>query len=593
MLSIILSWLFITYIAFIQGVFSIKNLCRFFKIEAKLNDLHFIIVCISGLAIISFYAFLWHFFFYINIEFLIFLLIITITQTFFYRKSLGAYIQLCKKNIINTNFLLFPVFISSILIIAYFSLPVTSHADEGSYFLPSVHWMQQYKIIIGLGNLHSRLAFNSSWHLLSAVFSFPFVSKGYFNDLNGLIYLYCLLYALNGLNRIYKGETSFINYLKTIFFLPVLALYFGAADEILLIPTNFIGSMTSDLPALLFVCLIGITFVEKINNNALGFDIKSLVIILLSVFVITIKLSTTPLALLSIYLFFREVFSKKYLFSSKIALFPIIFILPWIVRNILLSGYIVFPFSQLNILSVDWKVPFVRTLIYQKLVKSWAIEPTLNWDIGWLMPMSEVFPIFYAKLSFIQTVIINNVFLAVFLTFCYIVYGVLKRKFQNDTYKSYLILAITYLIGIIFWFYSAPDIRFGLGFILFCSIFLIGLLFHWATKDFYKYFSAIILLIYLGINGIYYRNIYKIIYDNAEKNLLVIPERPIPQIPTQTYLISNKLKVNVVESSCSFVDLPCITIHEKVDLLMRGNTIEEGLKPADPDKKDFYEEWKW
>ncbi len=589
MLSIILSWLFITYVAFIQGIFGIKKLCDFFKIEAKLNDLHFVIVCISGLAIISFYGFLWHFFFYINIEFLIFLLIITVIQTFLYRKSLFTYIQLCKENIINTNFLLFPVFISSIFIIAYFSLSVTSHADEGSYFLPSVHWMQQHKIIIGLGNLHPRLAFNSSWHLLSAVFSFPFIAKGYFNDLNGLMYLYCLLYALNGLNKIYKGQTSFPNYLKTIFFLPTLALYFGAADEMLLIPTNFIGSMTSDLPAFLLVCLISIIFVEKINNNDLVFDIKSLVIILLSVFVITIKLSTAPLALLSIYLFFREIFSKKYLLSSKIALFPIVFIFPWIARNILLSGYLVFPFSQLNILSVDWKVPLVRTLIHQKLVKSWAIEPTLNWDTAWLMPMSEVFPIFYAKLSFIQTVIINNVFLAMFLTFCYVIYGIFKRKFQNDTYQSYLILAITYLIGIIFWFSSAPDIRFGLGFILFCSIFLIGLLFYWGTKDFYKYFFVIILFIYLGVNGVYYENIY----HNIGKNLLVIPERTIPQIPKQTYLISDKLKVNVVESNCSFVDLPCITIHEKDNLLMRGNTIEDGLKPLEADKKDFYEDWKW
>ena len=589
MLYIILLWLFITYIGFIQGLSGIKILCNFFKVEAKLNELHFIVLCIIGLAITSFYGFLWHFFYRINIEFLVTLLSITIVQHFLYRKHISTYVQLCKENIKSTNFLIFPIFISSIFIIAYISLPVTSHADEGSYFLPSVHWMQQHKIIIGLGNLHARLAFNSAWHVLSAVFSLPFASKGYFNDLNGLMYLYFLMYALYALNQIYKGQNSFSNYLKAIFFLPILALYFGASDEILIIPTNFIGSMTSDVPAFLFVCLISIIFIEKIDNNDLAFDIKSLVIILLSVFVMIIKLSTAPLALISIYLFCRELFSKKYLLSSKIALLPIIFIAPWIVRNILLSGYIIFPFSQLDILSVDWKVPVVRVLIYQKIIKSWAIEPTLNWDIAWVMPMSEVFSVFYSKLNFIQLVIIHNVFLAMFLALCYLIYGIIKRKFQDQTYQSYLILAITYIIGIVFWFSAAPDIRFGLGFILFCSAFLVGILFYWGTKDFYKYFCVFMILIYLGVNGRYYKHVYL----NVEQNLLVVPARPVPQIPYQTYLISNKLKVNVVESSCSFVDLPCITIHEKVDLLMRGNNIEDGIKPLEPDKKDFYEEWKW
>lgn len=43
--------------------------------------------------------------------------------------------------------------------------------DSGLYHIPAIRWIADYRLPLGLGNLHGRLGFDSAWFPLSALFA--------------------------------------------------------------------------------------------------------------------------------------------------------------------------------------------------------------------------------------------------------------------------------------------------------------------------------------------------------------------------------------------------------------------------------------
>lgn len=52
-------------------------------------------------------------------------------------------------------------------------LPPLLNGDIGLYYLGTVHWINSFPVVPGLGNLHGRLAFNQSFFLCSSTQSVP------------------------------------------------------------------------------------------------------------------------------------------------------------------------------------------------------------------------------------------------------------------------------------------------------------------------------------------------------------------------------------------------------------------------------------
>src|SRR5690606_10458734 len=63
--------------------------------------------------------------------------------------------------------------------------------DNETYYIQTVKWLNEAGYVSGLANLHIFLAQQSGWHLLQAVFSFPFLEIE-FNDLSAFaLWLLC------------------------------------------------------------------------------------------------------------------------------------------------------------------------------------------------------------------------------------------------------------------------------------------------------------------------------------------------------------------------------------------------------------------
>jgi hypothetical protein len=78
--------------------------------------------------------------------------------------------------------------------------------------------------------------------------------------------------------------------------------------------------------------------------------------VVIPMFCVTLKLATFPIAIIGIIALYRNnknlVLTVRNLLVSGIAL-----ILPWLIRNVILTGYIIYPMENFDFFNFDWEVP--------------------------------------------------------------------------------------------------------------------------------------------------------------------------------------------------------------------------------------------
>ena len=70
------------------------------------------------------------------------------------------------------------------------------HYDSDLYHAQSIRWIEEYGIVKGLGNIHVRFAYNSSFFALSALYSMPYIFGQSMHSVNGMIALILSIEAL-------------------------------------------------------------------------------------------------------------------------------------------------------------------------------------------------------------------------------------------------------------------------------------------------------------------------------------------------------------------------------------------------------------
>jgi hypothetical protein len=579
MIFIILTWLYIFVISLIYGISFIKTTSSFFKISIPYT-IHPAIICIIGLFSLGCLSEVLTFFLPLNLWANVIVLLIGIGSGIVLRKSLVDYLQEQLKILKIQNILIVILFFLSLFAICVLSEGYTTHYDDGLYYSTFIKWTQEYKVVPGLAVLHPRLGFNSLWHVLQALFGFEFLKAGLFNDLNGLLYLLGWSYSLSGILALLKGDNKMSTWLKAFYYIPILALHFGASSQFLLVNINFISCPTADIPAMILCWIVFILFLEKAENKqGEQFDIQTILIIILAVFLVNIKLSAIPVVMLVIFLVFRELLSKKFIIFFQITGLGMILLLPWLLRNVILSGYLLFPFSALDILSVDWKVPMKDVMWHEKAVKVWAINPGANFEELAKAPVQEWFANWYENLSFIHVVILQIIFVATLLFLLYSISQIIRYRasfFNNNSYS--IILFITCLSGIFLWLNKAPDFRFGYGFTAFYCIWSIVIFLRYFLENWSQQTAWILICFVLYVQLYYYRDIYQPFVQHFFEKPVAIPVAT--QVKKQPLSDGNYIIIPTDGESCYCSDLPCAPQAEfnARKFVWRGKTLQDGFK---------------
>ena len=466
--------------------------------------------------------------------------------------------------------------------LVYASGQVTSH-DTGLYHAQGVRWINEYGVVPGLGNLHFRLAFNSAWLVFSSVFDIlAFDGKSY-HLVNLLLFVLGVTICINGFVNIINRNIRVSTILRCL-------LIFYLYITFVAVP-----SLSTDFPAttlLLYILILTLELIEKadtedgneIQNNRLKFDF--LLITIFSCFAVTIKLSVTPILLFLPFLFFFVIKQKNLSLIAAIIFLGICIISPFVVRNLILSGYFVFPVPQASLFTFDWSVPYETTLLMKQDTFYWAIRPMPDYMSVPDMDVVELFKTWF------NARIIRNIRFSflLFLTPILLVPLVLiclnKQKFKNGAYM--LMIQAVLIIGVLFWLVSAPDPRLGAGWILSFGLFPIAVIAYYVlvvkfdNRDFgaNKYLAYVVLIGFcLWLGKVALSNV-AIFGDDTR---LIWEVESLPEAELEAVEIHEGLLVHVPQDSNKVWDaqLPT-TPYVNYELELRGDSLKDGFRIADP-----------
>ncbi|MGE8708646.1 LIC_10190 family membrane protein [Leptospira interrogans] len=555
MLAILISAILSLYIFISFGILAEKIL----KVKFQFTDR-----VLVGLSVTNTLVSLVSLFLPITILVLFIFLSFCFVFLYFERKNLKLLtFGLIHKNII--VIITFPFLLSALV----FSLNPPFAYDSGLYHIQSIKWIQEYSVVPGLANLHGRFGFNPNIFTIFALTSLKEIFKQEIFSVNFVIYSILVLHSINRIYKILKQE-GFTNS----FLLHSIVLF--------LILEQFM-SLSSPTPDLISIVL-PLYILTNLPKNENGIHSKLNLenyfsSIILSVYTISVKLATIPLCILILLLIIRYKFDGKKLLIVISIIFLIL--LPWLIRNVILSGYLIYPFSAIDIFNFDWKVP-LNAVVSEKLsITGWARNPGEGCKEAAQMKFWEWFPIWWNTISKLNRLFIVISFLSPIFIFIYSLFKKIKIDFQTFA------ILFTSWIGVIFWILLAPDIRFGKAFLGVSAISPL-LYFNFkinffpikiskTSKQIILVFIFIIVSVFL-INRRTYNRCKNFIRENSA--FFVRPKKiEIPQNLEFKKIQMNDLEVFIPAEGdrCYDYEIPCMP-YKNYSLILRGKTLQSGFK---------------
>jgi len=479
---------------------------------------------------------------------------------FFLRKEIKEAIILIHKKE-NILFSALPFLVVAVMI----SLNPPMNYDTGLYHLQSIKWIEKFSVVPGLANLHGRFGFNPNIFTFAALTSLAGLFHQEIFSVNFTIFTILVLYFINKLYTIFirQGITNLFVF-EVIIFIAILDL----SDDLTSPAPDFLST------ALVLFVLQNVLHLPDRKKNS---DLRSyLSILILAVYALTVKLAAMPVLVLAVFI----VIKYKSEIRKLIWIIPLlaVIVLPWLVRNVILSGWLIFPFPLIDWFNFDWKVPISEVTSIRESVTGWARSPDEQCIETAEMTLYNWFPSWWNRLM-----IINKLFFIASLFFPVAAFvGHLIKKIKLDF--NVIAIILTSLLGVIFWFILAPDIRFGKSFIIIAaSSPLLYLKFNIYRKPGIRpilVFSLIpiMLLGYFVVNNTGY--ISQLIADKDSNRLITPQVIPTPsEVHFKTYQISGiKIYAPITGDQCSDHQIPCTDCPPDNTLMLRNGNLQSGFK---------------
>jgi len=350
-------------------------------------------------------------------------------------------------------------------------------ADTDFYHAQIIRWYNEYGTPPGLGNLHSRLAFNSSWHSLAALFDNGIWDNRSAWIMPSLSFFGIILYFLHELFFCCKNGIKL--YGLCILAWTGLKIVGSAAAE----PTLYYDTPVHIINAVIvleaYYLLSG--YVRNLSKKE-TYDVAILLMFSVSAFMIKPIGAVSLLfsGLLTLYLLIRN---EKHSVSSWFIVYIPAFcaFAIWVTKNIFLSGYPLYPLPILA-LPFDFTMPFSLAESNYKVILAWARMP----GPGYSQSLENGF--FYWFIPWLHHELIAFLALAVFPSVCSILFWFLVVRYAKM--KKAIYFFIWTFLSIVYWFITAPNLRFGDGFFWVwlgtAFLFLDPDSFHFNIADFLK-----------------------------------------------------------------------------------------------------------
>lgn len=343
--------------------------------------------------------------------------------------------------------------------------------DSAFYHMQNIRWNEEFAVVPGLANLDDKLGFNSNYLLLSAVFSFRFILG------EALFPLHSLIITLCGGWILYELFKSKYEIKRILIFASFLLLYW--------VSVYFLQNTSTDiLPnfVVFYIFTRILLYPDLLKNNIL-------IGIILPVFLVTCKLSFLPICFISLYLIYTLIKKKEYKPVISTLIICLLIFIPWLIRNVIVSGYLIYPLYQVDLFDFDWKVP-VDIAIRQKDYIS---------SVGYyFLRIALKYPGESIRDTWTINILTDIIYILAFASIITTAYYIVKNKKDSSNIPLNLLFCSS-VAALAIWFFGGPDIRFVSG--ILCSVILIGstILLRGKERQFRLFGKLSICLFIIGI----------------------------------------------------------------------------------------------
>lgn len=557
MVSVIFIWLYMLTTCYIVGFACMKILSGNAKWSAK-REISYLY---AGIGAVTVYAQIFSLFWKVGWLANGILLLACLACLILFRKDFIAQLHNFRLTITLQGLL---VSVVLFLVFAYGTSGGIIHYDTGLYHAQSIRWIEEYGSVPGLGNLHSRLAYNSASFCLSALYSMAFLGGRSFHCCAGFLAFLLALVCAQGFRKGMLRKPQLSDFVR------VMAIYYllNIFDEMI--------SPASDYFMVLLTFFILIKWMDLLERNEQSY-FPYAALCVMSVLVVSVKLSGALLLLLVFKPAWQMIREKRIREIWGFLGLGIVTIAPFLARNVVLSGWLVYPFTAIDLFNVDFKIPKGMADYDAKEIQVWGrgFTDVARYDD----PVSKWMPDWIAGLDSMDKLFLAMAISGVFLLLLFALYALLKRK---KAMLGYLHITSVVTVCFLFWLFSAPLVRYGCVFLWGCPIMTWGYLYLkiGPHTDRFRVYAVMICLLASYKAGAFCTEVYR----QASTEYLVL-QKDYENYETVPYeLHGYTFYYPLHGDQTGYRDFPASPV--KAEDIFRGESIEDGFIDVIHEKKE-------
>ena len=454
MVVVLLSYVYIFLMCLIAGVAIRKALSRFIPIPSE-ERIGITGIVTTGLVTLTVYAECFSVFYKVGAVCHALMLIILTIGAYKYRKEVSVLLTGVRKRFRSKEGV---VCLIIVLISAFYASRGNFHRDTGIYHAQAIRIIEEYGIIKGLGNFQLHFAYNSSYLALCALFTLSFVLPFALHTMTGFIMALFTCYAACGLMK----WTSRASHTADMARLAII-IYGITVLEYLQSPATDYGAMYM----VLYIMCAWITQAVEKKDDSEDIPVYGYLAVL-SIFTVSMKLSAAALVVLAVLPFILLVKKKMAKETVSFILIGFLSFLPYLVRNVIISGWILYPAEAIDLFNVVWKVPAEYMKFDADQIKVWGreLQDTMSVEEGITVGISDWLPIWWEKKRFYEKLLLVFQVAGAGAVLLNLFIRKVRKKIRADVAMFY----IAVFINIAMWFFTAPFIRYGLAFLMLLPI---------------------------------------------------------------------------------------------------------------------------
>lgn len=593
MITVMLIWLYVIITTYLVGYSFLKMMSSWPGMATLKNGIvkkyktHFReSYIVTGIVVVTVFSEIFSIFQGVGLKANIILILYCVVSAVYYREELLEDLQ-DMHHVLSSN--LDGIFyILIFLLMAYGTSHGIMHYDSDLYHAQAIHWIEDYGIVKGLGNLHVRLAYNSASFALSALYSMAFFGGQSYHVMAGFFALLLAWQCLDIKNVVRRGHIVLSDFAR------VAAIYylFTIYDEMVAPASDYF------LQTMVFYTIIH--WLDMYVRHEKSY-VPYIQLTMLGVYAVTIKLSAAPMVLLAIipiYMLFHDRTKEKMKAFGISILLVLFIVLPFLTRNVIISGWVLYPVTILDFFGFDWEIPKGVAEFDALEIKTFGRGYNDVTNYGHVT-MKEWVPHWFSSLSMMNKAMVVLALVAIVIyivCFLYFLLAASERKTHKlnnkvfeISHRSMLNLADFLTIGatligcMIFWFMSAPLIRYGIVYVWLVVAVIFGRMFILLSnrvdkkaKDYMLKVFVALLALWIVFKGI---NLIRDEYPRFNAKYF-LAQQDYGTYETKTFEISGVTFYYPAEGDqIGYEPFPAATHDLSDEMEFIGKNIHDGFKP--------------